>query len=78
MEGQGGWYAAGGHRPEAEDVGRCGAVVPVRYYHLSRSNAPRLCGECGEPATAYVHGTGFRCGECAAVPAELADGGNSL
>ena len=39
------------------------------YHHLSTRNAERTCGACGDRrATAYVHGTGLRCGECADVP----------
>lgn len=30
---------------------------------LTESNAPRRC-ECGDNATAYVHGEGFYCGGC--------------
>jgi len=37
--------------------------VPVGY-HLSENNAGRSCGLCGGRATAYLHGVGFRCGEC--------------
>jgi tRNA(Ile2) C34 agmatinyltransferase TiaS len=43
----------------------------MSHYHLSVDNAPRRCGECGERATAYVHGVGFRCGECEEVPEAL-------
>lgn len=39
------------------------------YHHLSTENAERPCGACNERrATAYVHETRFRCGECADVP----------
>ena len=41
--------------------------------HLSVKNAPRNCGDCGERATVYVHGYGFRCGDCWDAPKELAD-----
>lgn len=44
----------------------------TEYYHLSTRNAGRQCGACGDRrATAYVHGAGFRCAECADVPDEL-------
>ena len=35
-----------------------------RGFHLTEKNAPRSCGDCGEPATAYMHEKGFFCGEC--------------
>jgi len=35
-----------------------------RGFHLTEKNAPRSCGDCGEPATAYIHETGFYCGDC--------------
>jgi predicted RNA-binding Zn-ribbon protein involved in translation (DUF1610 family) len=41
---------------------------PNNYYHLSDKNAPRNCGDCGDEATVYVHGRGFRCGDCGNYP----------
>jgi hypothetical protein len=42
---------------------------------LSEYNAPRACGECGGPATAYVHELGARCGDChEAAPASRREG----
>jgi ribosomal protein S27AE len=35
-----------------------------RGWSLSVMNADRVCGLCGEQATAYLHDAGFRCGEC--------------
>lgn len=31
---------------------------------LTPANADRSCAECGEEATAFVHGEGFYCGSC--------------
>jgi len=31
---------------------------------LTESNAPWACSECNGEATAYLHDSGFRCGEC--------------
>jgi len=36
---------------------------PAAFW-FSEYNAPRACGECGAPATAYVHEIGARCGDC--------------
>lgn len=41
---------------------------PSNYYRLSDKNAPRNCGNCGDEATVYVHGRGFRCGDCGNYP----------
>lgn len=43
-------------------------------YHLSEKNAPRNCVNCGDRATAYVHGHGFYCGFCWDAPDSLAEG----
>ena len=47
-----------------------------RGFHLTETNAPRSCGDCGEEATAYLHGDGFYCGDCADVPTDRAASGN--
>lgn len=36
----------------------------MTVFHLGTENADRKCDECAAVATAYVHGVGFRCGEC--------------
>lgn len=51
--------------PDATGVGD-----DAPYYWLSEDNAGRSCDDCGAEATAYVHHTGFRCGDCADVPDE--------
>lgn len=33
-------------------------------YHYSVFAADRDCAKCGDPATAYIHGEGNRCGDC--------------
>ena len=33
-------------------------------FALSTTNAGRSCDVCGDHATAYLHGDGFRCGDC--------------
>lgn len=38
------------------------------YNHLGENNASRLCSKCGTTATVYVHGGGFRCGDCGPFP----------
>jgi len=71
--------AAPCRRPENRVRLRCGSgcdsgVVVLRFYHLHENNAPRACGECGNRGTAYVHGVGFRCGDCGNVPGKLRGG----